>query len=117
MDPRNSDLNRRDFLKAGVAVGTGTAVLGGTMFPSAVSADDPSKPAAPATTAGTIPTRAFGKTGRTLPILGMGGSAMIPNFKKAYGVEMLPVEECHTMVRHAFDKGVRYFDTARVYGK
>ena len=47
----------------------------------------------------------------------MGGSAMIQQWKKEYGVGVLPLEERVAMVRHAFDRGVRYFDTARVYGE
>ena len=61
--------------------------------------------------------RAFGKTGRTLPILGMGGSAMVQMFTSAYGVPLLPIDERVAMVRHAYDSGIRYFDTARVYGE
>jgi predicted aldo/keto reductase-like oxidoreductase len=64
-----------------------------------------------------IPMRPFGKTGRTLPILGMGGSAMVQLFTAAYGVPLLPIEERVAMVRHAYDSGIRYFDTARVYGE
>ncbi len=59
--------------------------------------------------------RKFGKTGHTLPILGMGGSAMVKKWTPAYGVNLLPMEDRVAMVRHAFDQGVRYFDTARVY--
>ena len=61
--------------------------------------------------------RPFGKTGHKLPILGMGGSAMVQVFIRAYGVPLLPLEERVAMVRHAYDSGVRYFDTARVYGE
>ena len=61
--------------------------------------------------------RAFGKTGWKLPILAMGGSAMVKQWVQAYGVKLLSTEERVAMVRHAYDRGIRYFDTARVYGE
>jgi predicted aldo/keto reductase-like oxidoreductase len=62
-----------------------------------------------------IPVRRFGKTGEKLPVLGMGGSAMVARWIKSYGAELLSLDERSAMVRHAYDCGVRYFDTARVY--
>lgn len=104
MDQNASGLPRRAFLKSGLLAATGAAAIG-----TVSAADSPGKKEA-------IPTRKFGKIGVTLPILGMGGSAMVPLGKFAnYGVELLPLEERVAMVRHAFDKGVRYFDTARIY--
>ena len=38
-------------------------------------------------------------------------------FIRAYGVKLIPLSERVAMVRHAYDQGVRYFDTARVYGE
>jgi aryl-alcohol dehydrogenase-like predicted oxidoreductase len=64
-----------------------------------------------------IPLRTLGKTGRKLPILAMGGSAMVRMFIKSYGAELLSTEDRIAMVRHCYDSGVRYFDTARVYGE
>ena len=61
--------------------------------------------------------RSFGKTGWKLPILAMGGSAMVKQWVQAYGVKLLSTEERVAMVRHAYDRGIRYFDTARVYGE
>src|SRR5262249_55640434 len=55
--------------------------------------------------------------GHTLPILGMGGSAMVQRFIAAYGLKLLSMEERIAMVRRAYDQGIRYFDTARVYGE
>jgi aryl-alcohol dehydrogenase-like predicted oxidoreductase len=100
---------RRRFLQSGLAA-AGTAAL----IPALGHADSP--PDRPASS-GSIPTRPFGKTGRTLPILGMGGSAMVAQWVRFYGVKLLSTEERVAMVRHAYDRGIRYFDTARVYGE
>src|SRR5262249_42344405 len=64
-----------------------------------------------------LPTRKFGKTGLTLPVLGMGGSAFVSFWVSSYGVKLLSVETRVAMVRQAFGAGIRYFDTARVYGE
>ncbi|MFO0949289.1 MAG: aldo/keto reductase [Planctomycetota bacterium] len=99
-------IERRSFLKTGL-VATGVS----SWLPAAMAA--PKRDAAEVA----IPTRPFGKTGHTLPILGMGGSAMVRLFSFAYGAGLLPLEERIAMVRHAYDSGIRYFDTARVYGE
>jgi predicted aldo/keto reductase-like oxidoreductase len=101
---------RRTFLKTGL-LAAGSVALGPALRQSAATASD--KAAEPAT----IPMRKFGKTGVTLPILGMGGSAMVQVFIQAYGVKLLSMDERVAMVRHAFDSGIRYFDSARVYGE
>ncbi len=112
-------LRRRDFLKASGVIGAATTALGGLVFTPAVrSADAPvQSDGAKVPQAADIPVKPFGKTGWNLPILGMGGSAMIQQWKKEYGVGVLPLNERVAMVRYAFDRGVRYFDTARVYGE
>jgi predicted aldo/keto reductase-like oxidoreductase len=104
-------LQRREFLKSGLLAAVGSAALGSGM----VSASHVEKTAIQA--GGTIPTKPFGKTGQTLPILGMGGSAMVQRFIAAYGLKLLSMEQRIAMVRHAYDQGIRYFDTARVYGE
>ena len=60
--------------------------------------------------AGAIPTRPFGKTGRTLPILAYGGAAL----PKEWG-NPLSTEDRVRLVRTVCDRGVRYFDTAGNY--
>lgn len=110
MSKRMAEVRRREFLKAGL-VAVGAAALGS----APARADGPVKTARTAGTA--IPTKAFGKTGVVLPILGMGGSAMVKRFIADYGVELIPEDERVAMVRRAFDAGIRYFDTARVYGE
>jgi aryl-alcohol dehydrogenase-like predicted oxidoreductase len=107
MQDKASGLKRREFLKSGLLAAAGTTALGPAA--RAGKADDKS--------ADGLPTRPFGKTGHTLPVLGMGGSAMVQLFFKGYGVKLLPFAQRVAMVRHAYDLGVRYFDTARVYGE
>ena len=109
MSDASHDSGRRDFLKSGALAVASTGLLGAAAL---------AEPATNAVaSAGQVPVRPFGKTGRTLPILGMGGSAMVQVFIRAYGVPLLPLEDRVAMVRHAYDSGIRYFDTARVYGE
>ena len=105
-DPRQ----RRQFLKTGLLAAS-TVALGPTL--RGARAADEQQPSA----AAGIPTRPFGRTGHTLPILGMGGSAMVAQWVASYGVPLLGTDERVAMVRHAFDRGIRYFDTARVYAE
>jgi len=65
---------------------------------------------------GPIPTRKFGKTGYTFPVLGHGGSAMMAKEYAYYGLDNPPSPDDRIkMVRDAYEKGIRYFDTARIY--
>ncbi len=89
-------VDRRRFLKATAAAVVGTAAGG----PAAIAAAA-AKP---------IPERPFGKTGRTLPILGYGGAALPKEWANP-----LSVEDRVKLVRTAYDRGVRYFDTAGNY--
>lgn len=57
--------------------------------------------------AGPIARRAFGKTGRTLPVVGFPGLALKNGDQKAAA----------DALRHAMDIGVDYFDVAPAYGK
>lgn len=57
----------------------------------------------------------FGKTGRRLPVLAFGGSAMVERWLPVYGLKALPFEQRVAMVRHGYEKGIRYFDTSRNY--
>ncbi len=103
---------RRDFLKSGALAAAGSSLLGTHLAVAAAPADKqidvgPSG----------IPLRPFGKTGHKLPLLGMGGSAFVQMFNAAYGVPLLSFEQRVGMVRHGYDLGIRYFDTARVYGE
>jgi predicted aldo/keto reductase-like oxidoreductase len=110
MDQHHSEINRRSFLKTGVHVAAGAAALSTGVVHAATPKKD-------IVASGSIPTRPFGKTGHVLPVLGHGGSAMVNSWEAAYMVKLDPEEERVKMVRHAYDKGIRYFDTARVYSE
>ncbi len=114
-DQNSQGLKRREFLK-GSLLAAGASTLTGVAA-SQTLADDASAPNRADTATGKIPVRPFGSTGHNLPVLGMGGSAFVRLFIQAYGVELLSVEERTATVRKAFDSGIRYFDTARVYGE
>ncbi len=57
-----------------------------------------------------LPIRVLGKTRVELPILGYGGAAL----PKKWG-NTLSTEDRVKLVRHAYDSGIRYFDTAISY--
>lgn len=108
MADKKCGLQRRQFLKSGLLAAGGAALAGGIA---------PSAEAKEKQVGGALPMKIFGKTGATLPILGMGGSAMVGRFIASYGLKLIPMEERIAMVRHAYERGIRYFDTARVYGE
>ncbi len=112
MDTNSSDMDRRSFLKTGAQLAAGAAMLGGVRTAHAAAPKTKQ-----ITLAAGIPTRPFGKTGHVLPVLGHGGSAMVDSWASAYMVKLDSQEERVKMVRHAYDKGIRYFDTARVYSE
>jgi len=64
----------------------------------------------PAEASVAIPVRTLGKTGLKLPILGYGGAALPKAWRSP-----LSYEERVKLVRHAFDRGILYFDTAGNY--
>ena len=100
--PLCGTVDRRGFLKSGAAAAIGSVAAGSGIARAAASSTD-AKP---------IAARPFGKTGRTLPILGYGGAALI----KAAG-NPLSAEDRVKLVRYAYDQGVRYFDTAGNYAE
>lgn len=106
-----SKLDRRDFFKTGLTVTAGAVALGAATGAEAVPSNKT------ITSAEGIPVRTFGKTGHSLPVLGHGGSAMSSQWAPAYNVKLDDEETRAKMVRHAYDQGVRFFDTARVYGE
>jgi predicted aldo/keto reductase-like oxidoreductase len=110
MSNEHTGLNRRDFLRTGAYAAAGAMAANSLAAQNAgaISAKEISSPSK-------LPTRAFGKTGHTLPIFGHGGSAMIEGDAHLYGVTCLPTDERIAMVRKAYDMGIRYFDTARIY--
>jgi predicted aldo/keto reductase-like oxidoreductase len=96
----NRNVDRRDFLKTGVVAAIGSVAAGSGVALAGKSSNDSKQ----------IPTRSFGKTGRELPILGYGGAAL----PKVWG-NPLSTEDRVKLVCYAYDRGVRYFDTAGNY--
>ena len=99
MQTRKS-LGRREFLKQSAQAAAALAVSVG-MASAAESAESGRG------SAGAIPTTTLGKTGLKLPILGYGGAAL----PKAW-LNPLSLEHRIQLVRYAYDRGIRYFDTA-----
>ncbi|MDP6116616.1 MAG: aldo/keto reductase [Planctomycetota bacterium] len=90
-------LGRREFLKHGAIATTAMSVAGpGALVHAGEKAS--------------IPVRVLGKTGVKLPLLGFGGAAL----PAAWG-NPLSVEDRVKLVRYAYNKGVRFFDTAGNY--
>lgn len=86
--------SRRGFLAAGLAAGV--LPLAGSSREDAPQAN--------------LPTRTFGRTGWTLPILAYGGAAL----PRAW-LNPLSDAERIELVRYAYTRGLRYFDTAGNY--
>ncbi len=105
MNGPNDELGRREFLKRAAQAAAAGAVSAGV-----VSAGSPNEKNIDAGDA--IPTRMLGKTGMKLPILGFGGAAL----PQVWG-NPLSLEGRVKLVRYAYDRGVRYYDTAGNYGE
>ena len=104
MMPTHSDsLPRRDFLKRTAAAAAGLAAAGGAA--SAAVPKDKTLALADG-----IPARVFGRTGVKLPILGYGGAALPKRWHNP-----LSHEDRVKLVRYAYRRGLRYFDTAGNY--
>ncbi len=102
MRERDRELDRRDFMKEGAQV---TAAAAAMLSTSAVHGAPPdgNKISFP----DALPTHTLGKTRVELPMLGYGGAAVVRKFGN-----MLSTEDRVKRVRHAYDRGIRYFDTA-----
>jgi len=110
MREAREELNRREFVKKGLQVAAGAAALSSGIARAVL----PEEKKIPVTES--IPAREFGKTGYTLPILGFGGCGIVERWgAMGYNSPVLPEEERAAMVRYGYDKGIRYFDTARQY--
>lgn len=94
---------RREFLAK--AAQAAAAVAAGASLTPAVAGGETPTPAV-----STIPIRTLGKTGLKLPILGYGGAAL----PKVW-FNPLSHEDRVVLVRYAYDRGLRYFDTAGNY--
>ena len=94
MNPK--DFTRREFLK-------GTAVLATTVwFPPGAAAQQAKRTAVDQVT--------LGKSGLKISRLGMGTGTVSGQVQRDLGTEGF-----NRLVRHAYDQGVRYFDTAQNY--
>jgi predicted aldo/keto reductase-like oxidoreductase len=103
MNGLNNELGRREFLKrATQAAAAGVISTGITS--QAVPKDKTID------LADTIPIRVLGKTKMRLPILGYGCAGLV----KVWG-SPLSHEDRVKLVRYAYDRGVRYYDTAGNY--
>jgi predicted aldo/keto reductase-like oxidoreductase len=108
MREKNWKLDRRDFMRQGAQATAAAAVaaVGLSTNRACGAAPDDKK----ITFTDALPTRLLGKTKVELPILGYGGAAL----PKKWG-NTLADDDRVKLVRHAYDRGVRYFDTAISY--
>ena len=104
MTKDREELSRREFLRKGAQLAAGAAVLSAGVAAGAVPKDKQIP------LSGAIPTRVFGRTGVELPILGFGGAGVV----KVWGSPLSPDDRV-SLIRYAYDKGVRYYDTAGNY--
>ena len=106
MREKSDQLDRRDFIKKGTQATA--AVAAAVLSTNTVHGAAPEGKKIPLTD--TMPTRVLGKTKVKLPILGYGGAAL----PKKWG-NNLSTEDRVKLVRHAYDSGIRYFDTSISY--
>jgi len=92
-------LGRREFLKKATQA-VATVAVCESITPATVRAETPGQ------SPGTIPTRTLGKTGLKLPIIGYGGAALPKSWANP-----LSLEDRIQLVRYAYDRGIRYYDT------
>jgi len=98
----NSDaggMTRREWLKKGLGLGLGAALVGGL-----VAEEKSSQAAEPAK----IPWRPLGATGAWVTALGLGGAGLLLGANRA--------KEASRLAERALELGVKYFDTAPSYG-
>jgi predicted aldo/keto reductase-like oxidoreductase len=103
---QNKELDRRDFMKKGAHATAAAAAA--VLSTNTAQGHAPEEKEITLTDA--MPTRVLGKTKVKLPILGYGGAAL----PKKWG-NTLSFADRVKLVRHAYDSGIRYFDTAISY--
>ena len=103
MNSEIHDIERREFLRR-AAQTAGAGVLAANLAGGAVPEDKRIR------LTDKIPSRLLGKTGVELPILGYGGAALPAKWGNT-----LSTDGRVKLVRHAYDSGIRYFDTAISY--
>ena len=112
----NPKIRRRTFLAAGTAAALGVvgritqhrSASESTASTAALSTDSLSTDAS--STPLSMPERVLGRTGVSVPILGLGGAGQTPLSKR--GAEANAV----ALIQRALALGIRYFDTAASYG-
>jgi len=108
MTRRTRDIDRRTFVKSLAVAATALGAGSGRAEPATAKR---------ISLTGSVPTRALGKTGFVLPVLGMGGAVMQDKYADLMGVPKQSIEARAEMIRHGYDRGLRYIDTARAYGE
>jgi len=108
MRENNYQLDRRDFMKKGAQATAAAAVAAAGLRANASYGTVPEDKKITFTDA--MPTRVLGKTNVELPMLGYGGAALPKKFGNP-----LSTEDRVKLVRHAYDSGIRYFDTSISY--
>lgn len=103
MNKQVNDIERREFLKRAAQTAV-VGVIATNLADGVVPEDKQIK------LTDKIPSRVLGKTGIELPMLGYGGAAL----PKKWG-NTLSTDDRVKLVRHAYDSGIRYFDTAISY--
>ena len=99
----DNELARREFLKK-AAQAAAAASASASIASAAIPKDKT------LTLTDTIPARVFGKTGVKLPVLGYGGAALPKHWHSP-----LSHEDRVKLVRYAYGRGLRCFDTAGNY--
>lgn len=102
-----NEMGRRAFIQASLATGVLTA--------GSTRAAETAPTGALAST-GNLPTCTFGRTGLELPRLAYGSAPLMTWEDDYYGINAGSYEDRVRMVRLGYEKGLRYFDTARIYG-
>ncbi len=90
-------MNRREFLKAGTALGLGFAapsLLGKSVINTDTGAEK------------MLPKRELGRTGRKISVVGLGGVVL----------DGMPQQEANRLVDEMLELGLNYFDVAPSYG-
>jgi hypothetical protein len=100
METQRYGVDRRSFIAGCAGAAAGAALLGPSTATGAV------RPAGAATVAG-MPTVKLPRSGREVPIFG-AGCAVVMSWND-------PMEERVGLIRYAYERGVRYFDTASIY--
>lgn len=100
MSTNNYLISRRNLILAGITMGT-TVACGRKPLGKLASIAAPINP---------MPERILGKTGLSIPLLGLGGAGKTPLSRVGTAAES------YSIIEAAINLGIRYFDTAANYG-